>query len=49
MVLRLGMFSYGRLVREVFEARVLVLPQTYFESTCSLVDILRLSYTTYYS
>ena len=39
MVLRPGVFGYGRLVREAFDARVLVLLQTYSKPACSLADV----------
>ena len=39
MVLRPGVFSYGRLVCEAFDVSVLMLLQTCFESTCSLADV----------
>ena len=39
MVLRPGVFSYGRFVREAFDASVLMLLQTCFEPTPSLADV----------
>ena len=39
MVLRPGVFSYGRFVHEAFDASVLMLLQTCFELTPSLVDV----------
>ena len=39
MVLCPGMFGYGRLVREAFDACVLMLLQTCFKSACSLADV----------
>ena len=39
MVLCPHVLSYGRLVREAFDASVLMLLQTCFELTCSLIDV----------
>ena len=39
VVLSPGMLGYSRLVRETFDACVLMLLQTCFESTCSLTDV----------
>ena len=39
MVFCPGVLSYGRLVREAFDASVLMLLQTCFESTCRLADV----------
>ena len=39
MVLHPGVFSYGRFVREAFDASVLMLLQTCFEPTPSLADV----------
>ena len=39
MVLHLGVSSYGRLIREVFDASILMLLQTCFKSMCSLADV----------
>ena len=39
MVLRLGVFSYGRLVHEAFDACVLMLLQTCSKPACSLADV----------
>ena len=39
IVLRPGVFSYGRLVHEAFDTNVLMLLQMLFRSTCSLADV----------
>ena len=39
MALRPGVFCYGRLVCEAFDACVLTLLQMYFKPACSLADV----------
>ena len=39
IVLRLGVFGYGRLVHEVFDACILILLQMCSKLTCSLADV----------
>ena len=38
MVLHPGMFGYGTLVHEAFDAHVLMLLQTFFELLCNLAN-----------